>query len=282
RLVYDTSFHNLVAMAPYPIHETPFQHLSKRVDKFLKQLSLDEDDDIGCGFHFNLALDSEDAAIIPDIRLDLRPLHHPGFRPIPFWVGECGFSSNQTEMERQLTSAAATVPEMDVAIMVSIREANRALPPYDHPLHSLPPLPRDAFTPVVAPRGRSLVPVVVNDITWLEVKSIIVRVFLRGPDGKFNFRKRGPLFAQGSLYPDVQMDAVNSIFDTAVRRLVLQISRMMVIIEADPVKISRLRAESETASFPADWPRLVRDLQNSVYDTAYARYYRWRRSEPPK
>jgi len=166
--------------------------------------------------------------------------------------------------------------------MVSISEANQTLPPYDHPLHSLPALSRDAFTPVVAPQERLLEPVVVNDITWLEVKSIIVRVFLRGPDGKFNFGERGPLFAQGSLYPDVQMDAVNSIFDTAVRRLVLHISRMMGTIGADPIKISRLQAESETASFPADWPRLVRDLQDSVYDTAYARYYRWRRSEPPK
>lgn len=182
-------------MSLYHIHVTPFQHLSKCIHKLLDKLSLDDDDDVNCSIHFNLAIVGANPAIILDLHFDIRPLHPPGSPAIPFWVGECGFSSSQKEMERQLMSVASIVPEMDVAIMVSIREVHHDLPAHDHPLRSMPVLPRSSFTPTVTPH--SLDPVIVEGVNWLEVKSVTFRVFLRGPDGEFDFKQRGSFFAQG-------------------------------------------------------------------------------------
>jgi len=189
-------------MVPYHIHEVPFQHFSARIHKLLASLSLDEDDNITCSMHFNLAIRNEDTTVIPDLHLELCLRHPPGARAIPFWVGECGFSSIRTEMERQLMLVANIIPEMDVAIMVSICEVHHDLPPRDHLLHSLPALSHTAFTPTVAPSAYSLDPVIVEDVTWLEIKSVTFCVLLRGTNGEFNFTERGPLYAQGvSLLP---------------------------------------------------------------------------------
>jgi len=165
-------------MVPYHIHEVPFQHFSACIHKLLASLSLNEDDDITCSMHFNLAIGNEDTTVIPDLHLDLCLHHPPGAHAILFWVEECGFSSIQTEMERQLMLVANIIPEMDVAIMVSICEVYHDLPPRDHPLHSLPALSCTAFMPTVTPSAYSLDPIVVEGITWLEIKSVTFCVLL--------------------------------------------------------------------------------------------------------
>ena len=53
-------------------------------------------------------------------------------------------------------------------------------------------------------------------------------------------------------------------------------------IGADSIKVSHLRAQSETVLFPANWPWLIEDLQHSIYDTAHSRYQKWWRPEAPK
>ncbi|KAI9568080.1 hypothetical protein HD554DRAFT_2102825 [Boletus coccyginus] len=73
KLVYLSNSHQLIAMAPYAIHEAPIHHFSKCVDKMLSRLSLDDDDDITMEVHTNLTIE-DDAAnnlIIPDFYLDL-------------------------------------------------------------------------------------------------------------------------------------------------------------------------------------------------------------------
>lgn len=122
-------------MVPYPIHEVPFQHLSKRIHQLFGSLSLDDSCGVTWNTPFNLGIENATITIVPDMHLDLRPRRPPGVRAIPFWAGECGFSSLQREMQRQLGTVADIVPELDVAITIAIRESTVTLPPPSHPLH---------------------------------------------------------------------------------------------------------------------------------------------------
>ncbi|KAG6377637.1 hypothetical protein JVT61DRAFT_14388 [Boletus reticuloceps] len=86
------------------------------------------------------------------------------------------------------------VPELDFVVMVFIRKVACSLPSYDH---KLPILSCSDFMPSTSPDPNSLSPVVVGGITWLSIKSVNFCVFPCGADGKFNFKERGPLYAQG-------------------------------------------------------------------------------------
>lgn len=175
-------------MAPYEVHEVPINHLSSRIHKLLASLSLDPSA-VSCTTHLNLAIrgDTGSSMLIPDFRLDLRTIRPPFTPQIPFWVAECGFSSSQKDMIHQLDLAASIVPQTDVALMISIQEKKYVSPPRTHPLHSRPPLSHSNFVPAELPITKTLPPVVVEGITWIEVKSVTIHVFLRGPDGVFDF-----------------------------------------------------------------------------------------------
>ena len=140
RLVYLSNSHQLVAMAPYAIHEAPIHHFSKRIDKMLSKLSLDDDNDVTMELHTNLAIEDNavNNLIIPDFHLDLCSHRNSRSPSVPLWVGEIGFSSGVLLMKHQLASAARMAPELDFAFMVSIREKAHCFPPTDHPLHSCP------------------------------------------------------------------------------------------------------------------------------------------------
>jgi hypothetical protein len=100
-------------------------------------------------------------------------------------------------MIRKLAAAVAMSPEIDAAFMISIRESSLRLPEPNHPLFSLPKLQRTAFTPDTLPHDIRLTPIVVEGVTWINIKSVNIFVFLRGADGKFNFSMENALSAQG-------------------------------------------------------------------------------------
>ncbi|KAG6374757.1 hypothetical protein JVT61DRAFT_4133 [Boletus reticuloceps] len=129
------------------------------------------------------------------------------------------------------------------------------------------------------PEPNSLNPVVVGGITWLSIKSINFRVFLRGVDGKFNFGERGPLYAQGTLFPCRQMDEVDRVLNSAVNQLILQFAQTMETAGAEPTRINHFRTQAESVTFSAEWSVLLEELQSSLYDTAYSRYSKWLRTE---
>ncbi|KAF8431200.1 hypothetical protein L210DRAFT_3651255 [Boletus edulis BED1] len=282
KLVYDTALCKLIAIAPYPIHGVPLQHLLKRINRLLIRLLSSENEHITWKNHFNLAIENESSVVIPDFHLDLHPCRPSCSRAIPIWVGECGFSLSEKEMERQLELATTMVPKLDFAIMVSIREQAVHLPSHNHPLYTLPPLSRSDFTPSVPPEPNSLDPVVVRGITWLTVKSVDFRMFLRGADGKFNFKKGGPLYAQGTLFPRRQMDGVDRVLNSAVSRLILQFAQTMEKAGAEPTRINHIRMEAESVTFSAEWSVLLEELQSSLCDTAHSRYSKWLRTEPKR
>lgn len=77
------------------------------------------------------------------------------------------------------------------------------------------------------------------------------------------------------------MEPVNRSLDVAMKRLVAKIADLIELggpYAADDTAahtLSRLRAASTTASFPVDWPCLLRAMQRSLYDTAFSRYHNW-------
>lgn len=184
-------------MVPYQIHEVPFQHLTKIMHQLFHDLSLDHSSGVIWNTYLNCRIQEDTTVIVPDMHLDLRPRRPPGVPAIPFWVGECGFSSLQPEMEHQVNTVASIVPELDVGITFAIREQKYFAPPETHPLRTLPRLFRHAFEPLNPPNVGSLKAVIVKDVTWIEIKSVTVRVFLRRPDGTFNFKEKGSFYAQG-------------------------------------------------------------------------------------
>lgn len=45
---------------------------------------------------------------------------------------------------------------------------------------------------------------------------------------------------------------------------------------SEPLKIICLRTESESVTFPTEWPSLIQQLRMSIWDMAYSRYWTWR------
>ena len=88
RLVYLSNSHQLIAMAPYTIHEAPIHHFSKRIDKMLSKLSLDDDDDVTMELHTNLAIedDAVNNLIIPDFHLNLCSRCNSRSPSVPLWL----------------------------------------------------------------------------------------------------------------------------------------------------------------------------------------------------
>lgn len=159
----------------------------------LADLSLLRDRDIHVTCNFNLPIENKEIVVIPDFNLTLRPLLPPTPCATPFWIGECGFSSTKKKMLCQLEKITGNAPESDIAMMISIREKGNRLQKKE----PLPELSPSAFRPTTIPEAGSLVPVVINGITWLHVKSITFHVFLRQADGTFSFKKEGTSYAEG-------------------------------------------------------------------------------------
>ncbi|KAI5994215.1 hypothetical protein EDC04DRAFT_2613261 [Pisolithus marmoratus] len=278
KLLYLPEACQVIAMAPYPIHEVPIQSFAGRIRYFLDKNSLGADD-TPRGHHpvlnFNLAIEDDESptTIIPDLRLDLRPQF---LSPVPTWVMECGFSSTQHHMEAQLRAAADIIPGLDAALTISIREENSSLPPKTHPLHSLPLLPRSAFMPT-PPHRYSFGPIVVKDVKWISVASVTFQISLKERDGRIRFGD-GPLWAQGQLYPDLDMHKVDELLDLAAQRLLLRAADMEADAGAAPDRVAHLQGLSTTATFPSDWALLLEELQAAVWQTAFSRYRSWRHS----
>ncbi|KIJ11759.1 hypothetical protein PAXINDRAFT_15342 [Paxillus involutus ATCC 200175] len=231
KLVYHPDLSQLVVMVPYEIHELAMNNFSQRVRDLLQP--------------------DGDFKVVPDFRLSLRSMHnHGGQALIPWWVGECGFSSTVTTMLRQLGAATEMAPEMDLALMISIREKKRKPPPYGHALQTSPKLHRSDFdhtTSVV-----TLDPVVVGGVSWVK-----------------------------SVFPNMQMDTVNQLLNLATKWLFLKITSMMEEVQANHAKIRPLQQASTMASFPCEWSSLLCAAFHSLSDTAYKRYCKWYNQPPP-
>jgi hypothetical protein len=80
------------------------------------------------------------------------------------------------------------------------------------------------------------------------------------------------------------MGHVNRLLNTAMKHLLRKAAEVIESgvphTDATTVRtLSCLCTASVTASFPVDWPSLLRVLQRSLYDTAFSRYHTWRCSD---
>ncbi|KIJ09207.1 hypothetical protein PAXINDRAFT_17702 [Paxillus involutus ATCC 200175] len=74
-------------------------NFSLRVRDLLQLFRLSNDMDVTVIINSNLTISDGDFEVVPDFRLSLRSMHnHGGQALIPWWVGECGFSSTVTTM----------------------------------------------------------------------------------------------------------------------------------------------------------------------------------------
>ncbi|KAF8836718.1 hypothetical protein BDN67DRAFT_1014450 [Paxillus ammoniavirescens] len=255
-------------------------NLSEHVCDLLQPFWLSDDMDVMAIVNGNLTISDGDFEVVPDFCLSLRSLHNYGGQAlIPWWVGECGFSLTVTTMLCQLGAAAEMAPEMDLALMISIREKKRKPPPYRHALQTSPKLHHSDFdhtTSIV-----TLDPIVMGGVTWVEIKSIKLHIFLQGDDGNFDFLGEGLLCAQESVFPNMQMDTVNQLLNLATKHLFLKITSMMEEVQANCTKIRPLQQASTTASFPCKWSSLLCTAYHSLSDTAYKRYCKWYNQLPP-
>ncbi|KAI9574059.1 hypothetical protein HD554DRAFT_2166914 [Boletus coccyginus] len=269
KLYYIPDLSQIFAMTPRPIHEAPIVFLSECSRALLVPHRLDR---ITPLFLFNSPIESDNNSVTPDFRLDLELSYRPLEFPVPVWIVECGFSQTRIGMERKLAAAVAISPEIDAAFMISIRKSSLKLPESDHPLFSLPKLQRTAFTPDTLPHDNKLTPIVVEGVTWIDIKSVNISVFLRGEDGEFNFSEGNALSARGSLVPLMTMQPVTHMLNLASRRLLVRIADTMQENQDDDDRIAHLRAASETVTFPADWSCLLQKIQASLYYTAWSHY----------
>ncbi|KIJ10199.1 hypothetical protein PAXINDRAFT_16770 [Paxillus involutus ATCC 200175] len=196
KLVYHPDLSQLVMMVPYEIHKLAMNNFSQRVHDLLQPFRLSNDMDVTVIVNGNLAISDRDFEVVPDFHLSLRSMHnHGGQALIPWWVGKCGFSSTVTTMLRQLGAAAEMAPEMDLTLVISIREKKHKPPPCGHVLRTSPKLHRSDFnhtTSVIM-----LDSIIVGGVSWVEIKSIKLHVLLHREDGNFDFSGEGPLCAQG-------------------------------------------------------------------------------------
>lgn len=210
-------------MPPYEIHEAPIRHFARQIQEALWIHGLHKDEQIACEVNLNTAIRKGSTVVVPDFGLELRPLHKVALEPIPFWVGECGFSSTRSHMEYQLKAVLDVIPEIDALFMISVREEKRDLPPIHHPLHAARELSRSAFSPSTTP-DKYFQPVVVEGITWIEVKSVTINLFLRGSNGEFNFKKRGEAYAVGVSGTIIFIHSSSTVANTSFLRLCIRTS----------------------------------------------------------
>ncbi|KAF8431204.1 hypothetical protein L210DRAFT_985973 [Boletus edulis BED1] len=64
KLVYDTALCKLIAIAPYPIHGVPLQHLLERINRLLIRLLSSGNEHVTWKNHFNLAIENESSVVV--------------------------------------------------------------------------------------------------------------------------------------------------------------------------------------------------------------------------
>ena len=191
-------------MSPLPVHEQPTSHINAAIYSFTHEIPYDKWR-INVTMHTNHRLQSKNTVThIPDLQLIISryPIAGTGKRPRPIvkWIGECGFSSDDSSMIRKLREMTDSDQNIDLALMISVREI-RWQQPKDgsiiaETLRSQPQLDYDDFIPVLDSKTM-FGPVVIESHTWIHVKEIRYTVFERGTDGHFNFSHKA---AEGVRY----------------------------------------------------------------------------------
>ncbi|KAH7902817.1 hypothetical protein BJ138DRAFT_1184653 [Hygrophoropsis aurantiaca] len=212
------------------------------------------------------------------------------------WLGECGFTSYAAEMHARLAALAAENPSVELAFVISITEDAEFRCPDDdsEPAQALlgeNPHTREEFLPRRTPETR-FGPVAVGGTVWVNITEVRYTVYMRGADGTFNFDVRdGADAGTGTLYPTIDMDAVDGMFARGVEQLKSSAIKTAEEWHAAAVAdeqwgavmssesgTSILGQQSESApKLDLRWNGTQMMISNAAYTTAYHRYLAWYR-----
>jgi hypothetical protein len=79
----------------------------------------------------------------------------------------------------------------------------------------------------------------------------------------------------------MRTEHVDQVLNKAAQRLSSLLLAHMETLDLSPARIQRLRDVAKNAYFPSNWPWLLKELRDAIYDTAFSRYLTWR-NQPQK
>ncbi|KAG1776905.1 hypothetical protein EV702DRAFT_1045915 [Suillus placidus] len=286
KFVYFMDTQDIHIMPPLPVHEQPAAHLAKAVNKFTEAIPYDKLL-IDITMHLNHRIQNKDSTNIPDLHLTVtaQPLEDMESdemvvaKLVSKWVGECGLSSDTNCMVRKLSITYNGHQDIDYAFIISFKERARWKQPKEgditiQQLRSAPALDYEEFIPSCIKKSLKFGPVDIKSHTWIDISEVHYSVYKCGADGHFDFNnKNATTFAEGTLYPLLQMDNVARMLDNAAESLKGYIVSLMEGMGLEESAVQSARDSHPV--FEPVWGAALNSISSAIYLTAYCRYLDW-------
>ncbi|KAG1794235.1 uncharacterized protein HD556DRAFT_1200378, partial [Suillus plorans] len=287
KFVYFADTQDLHIMPPLPVHEQPAAHLAKAINKFMEAIPYDKLL-IDITMHLNHRIQNKDSMNIPDLHLtvtaqppeDMESDEIVVAKSISKWVGECGLSSDRNCMVRKLSITCDGHRDIDYAFVISFEERVKWQQPKEdniiaQQLRLAPALDYEDFIPSRIKKSLRFGPVDIRSHTWIDISQIRYSMHKRGMDGHFNFNnKNTATFAEGTLYPILQMDDVEHMLDDAAENLKEYIISLMEGMGLEQSAVQSAR--DSRPMFDPVWGAATNSISLAIYLTAYCHYLDWR------
>ncbi|KAG2146269.1 hypothetical protein DEU56DRAFT_700319, partial [Suillus clintonianus] len=287
KFVYFADTQDIYIMPPLPVHEQPAAHLAKAVNKFTEAIPYDKLL-IDTTVHLNHRIQNKDSTNIPDLHLtvtaqppeDIESDEMVVAKPVSKWVGECGLSSDTNCMVRKLSNTCDAHQDIDYAFIISFKERIKWQQPNEgdttiQQLRSAPALDYEDFIPSRIKKSLRFGPVEIKSHTWIDISEVHYSIYKRGTDGHFDFNnKDASTFAEGTLYPVLQMGDVERMLDNAADSLKDYIVSLMEGMGLEESAVQSARDSHPV--FEPVWGAALNSISSAINLTAYCRYLDWR------
>ncbi|KAG1868660.1 hypothetical protein F4604DRAFT_1927207 [Suillus subluteus] len=258
----------LQIMPLLPVHEQPATHISKAINKYTDALPYDKLL-IDITMHLNHRIQNKDTTNIPDLHLavTIQPPEDDSAdnieipKPISKWVGESGLSSDYNFMVWKLSGTCDGHRDINSTLIMSFKEQTRWQQPKEtsitaQTLCTSPTLEYEEFIPAHIKKSLKFGPVIIHSHVWIDIS--------KSPD----------TFAEGTLYPTVQMSDVECMLRDSTNTLKGYIVSLM---EGMNLEVSAIQLVCESnPMFEPIWGAAVNQISSAIYLTAYCHYLDWR------
>ncbi|KAG1902853.1 uncharacterized protein F5891DRAFT_1185995 [Suillus fuscotomentosus] len=263
---------------PSAVHEVPFDEMNKAFTMAFYGLPYDQDI-ILTTVHMNLSLKSGLTSITPDMSISFTATEGPHQTALIPFIGECTFSQDEDKLFQKLISEVAAHLEVVLVVMVIIKE--------EHPYHSPAPhspawetLRKDAeylsfddfVTKIEGSHDHMLShPVVVAGHMWCKIAFIEYQVWVRADrDEPIDLENHNAeCMATGSLFPDMNMDAVQARMNEGLQQMKKYLINMCRGI------FSTSELEKANPIFPIHWKRCIKAFIAAAELTVHQCYLDW-------
>ncbi|KAG1876090.1 hypothetical protein C8R48DRAFT_669292 [Suillus tomentosus] len=263
-------------MPPLPVHEQPATHLAKAINKFTEAIPYDKLL-IDATMHLNHRIQNKDTTNIPDLHLTVTAQPQEDLESDEIAVAK---SISKNCMIRKLSITCDGHRDIDYAFVVSFEERVKWQQPKEdniiaQQLHTAPALDYEDFIPSCIKKNLRFGPVEIRSHTWIDIREIRYSVHKRGMDGHFDFNnKNAATFAEGTLYPVLQLDNIERMLDDAAENLKEYIVSLM-----EGMGLEQSAVQSARDSRPDSTPlggAAANSISSAIYLTAYCCYLDWR------